>query len=457
MNKKVSLKISILWWFSIFIVSLFIIFNVLLFNIIKEDVYNKLKESLSVVAINIERSLISTNTHDLKTVLSKLDYQITPIVIKVFTKNKLITTFSDNKYIDIKLNRYIDKDKEFFIVHIKKYGDIAIYLLKTSSPNKKYIVVGTPTDKIDLNLNNILIKILFLSSILLVLFIIGSNLILNTILLNPIKNITKVANEVSVGNLDRTIPLPIQKDEIYDLVQSFDKMVLRLRDGVEMMEKFNSDISHELKTPLTVLKGELEIALRKERTIDYYKHTLKVSLNEVNYLIELVEEILCFSKIEVERDKSEEVYVDELLLEVISKLSKQAKQENVFLHLKRLDSISLYINSALLKTVFINILNNAIKYTPENKNIYISLIKENKKILFIVKDEGIGISKEEINKIMTRFYRSEKSRNREIKGFGLGLSIVERVLKILNGTIKFKSEENKGTTVIIELENIRTI
>ena len=444
---KESLKSIVLWWLGTFIALLLIIFNTIFYEMLKKSFYKKVENSLAIIA-NQTKDNITPNTDKVITIPQKLDYPISPVMISVFGAKNMKLIAKTVTLMDIPMYPYLKSDKSFFIIKNKQYGKLAIFISRIISPIKGYIVVATPMYRIDIKLQDILIKMLILNPVLLVVLLLGATMIIDRIL-NPIKEITKVANEISVGDLDRMIPLPSQKDEIYELVQAFNKMVIRLRNGIEMIERFNSDVSHELKTPLTVLKGEIEIALRKDRDVEYYKNTLKIALREVNYLIEMVEEMLFFTKVENEREV-ELVELDSLLLKVISNLKHKANQKNINIHIKKIETIQISSNPILLKTIFINIIDNSIKYTPENKNIYISLYKE-KNIVFEVEDEGIGIKKNEIDKITERFYRSEKSRNRNIKGFGLGLSIVKRALEILKGNIVIESEENKGTKIKILL------
>ena len=447
---KESLKSAILWWLGTFIILLLIIFNTIFYEMLKHSFYDKVASSLAIVANQVKDNF-TPNPDKIITIPQKLDYPISPVMIAVFGSKNMKIVAKTVTFMDIPLYKYLKSEENFFIVKNKKYGKLAIHISRIISPMKGYIVVATPMSKIDIKLQDILIKMLILNPILLIILLFGANLIINRIL-NPIKEITKVANEISVGDLDRMIPLPSQKDEIYELVQAFNKMVVRLRNGIEVMERFNSDVSHELKTPLTVLKGELEIALRKDRSCDYYKNTIQIALKEVNYLIDMVQEMLFFTKVENER-KVELVELDSLLLKVISNLKHKASQKNINIHIKKIETIQISSNPILLQTIFINIIDNAIKYTLENKNIYISLYKDDENIVFEVEDEGIGIKKEEIAKITERFYRTEKSRNRNIKGFGLGLSIVKKALDIIEGKIYFESEENKGTKVKIVIKN----
>jgi len=447
LNNKENLKTIVLWWLGTFIALLLIIFNTIFYEMLKKSFYARVENSLAIVA-NQTKDNLTPNADKVITLPQKLDYPISPVMIAVFGAKNMKIIAKTVTFMDIPMYQYLKSSDNFFIVYTKKYGKLSMFISRIISPMKGYIVVATPMHSVDIKLQDIFIKMLILNPILLFVLLLGANIILDRIL-NPIKEITKVANEISVGDMDRMIPLPMQKDEIYDLVQAFNRMVVRLRDGVEMIERFNSDVSHELKTPLTVLKGELEIALRKDRDCDYYKNTLNISLKEVNNLIEMVEEMLLFTKIENEIDKQEVIQLDDILLSTISTLSKKAKEKNVTLKIEKLEVCELKSNPILIRTIFTNIIDNAIKYNLENKNVYISLYKTDEYIIFEVQDEGIGIKKDEINKITERFYRTEKSRNRGVKGFGLGLSIVKRALEILDAKLEIESEESKGTKIKI--------
>jgi len=450
LNNKENLKSIVLWWLGTFIALLLIIFNTIFYEMLKTSFYTRVQNSLSVIA-NQTKDNIIPNSDKIVTIPQKLDYPISPVMIAVFGAKNMKIIAKTVTFMDTPIYNLLKSNENFFIIKNKQFGKIAIYISRIISPMKGYIVVATPTYRVDIKLQDILIRMFILNPVLLVVLLLGANLIIDRIL-NPIKEITKAANEISVGDLDRIIPLPLQKDEIYELVQAFNKMVSRLRDGVEMIERFNSDVSHELKTPLTVLKGELEIALRKDRDIEYYKNTIQISLKEVNHLIEMVEEMLLFSKIENEIDKKENLKLDEILLSVISILTQKAKEKNISLKIDKIEMIEFNSNQILIKTIFMNIIDNAIKYNFENKNVYISLYKEKDNIIFEVRDEGIGINQNDINKLTERFYRTEKSRNRNVKGFGLGLSIVKRVLEILKGDIKITSQENEGTNIKITIK-----
>ena len=456
MNNKENLKTIVLWWLGTFIALILVIFNTIFYTMLKHSFYDRVENSLSIIANQVKDNFIPIDSpNKIVTIPQKLDYPVSPVMIAVFGAKNMKIVAKSVTFMDIKIGDYLKSYQDNVIVYTEKYGKVAIKIIKIISPIKGYIVVATPLYKIDIKLQDIFIKMIILNPILLILLLLGANIILDRIL-NPIKNIIKTANEISVGDLDRIIPLPLQDDEIKELVKAFNAMVIRLRNGIEMIHRFNSDVSHELKTPLSVLKGEIELALRKERSVDYYKETLNISLKEVNYLIEMVEEMLLFTKIENEVGNLENVKLDEVLLNVISKLSQKADSKNIKIELEKLDIIEMNTNKFLVQTIFINIIDNAIKYSKEEGGkILISLFKEDNNIIFKVKDNGIGINENEIENLTERFYRVDKARNRGIKGFGLGLSIVQKALEILDGEIQFLSEENKGTEVIIKFKGLK--
>jgi signal transduction histidine kinase len=450
LHNKENLKTIVLWWLGTFIALILIIFNTIFYQTLKYSFYNRVNNSLVLVTNKVKDDFIPPSIDKVVTIPPKLDYPISPVMIAVLGVKNMHIIAKSVTFMDINLGDYIKTNQEFLIAKNKTYGKLAMHITKIIAPIKGYIVVATPLYKVDIKLQDIFIKMVILNPVLLLLLLFGANVVLDRIL-NPIKEITKAANEISVGDLDRIIPIPLQNDEIKELVLAFNSMVIRLRNGIDMIHRFNSDVSHELRTPLTVLKGEMELALRKDRSVEYYKDVLKTSLKEIDYMNEMVEEMLMFSKIENEVEEKEDLNLDEILLKVVNKLSFKAKHKNIKIEFEKIEPVEFKSNPFLINAVFINIIDNAIKYSKENGSIKISLYKDEGNIVFEVMDTGIGISKEDLEHLTERFYRSDESRNRNIKGFGLGLSIVKKALDTIGGEIKFDSILNKGTIVTIKI------
>jgi len=274
------------------------------------------------------------------------------------------------------------------------------------------------------------------------LIIIGNKLIDKV--LNPIKTLTATAKQITIKNFTHTIDIPKNDNEIKELVEAFNEMITRLDDGVKTLDRFNSDLSHEINTPLTIIKGELELCLKQKRDEKFYKEAISKALQQTNQIRQLTNSLLTLTKYSKQSiiQTFTKVYLDSILLNICDKYQDR-------LTIKRFESISIEANETLIYLIFSNIIENSIKYTPKDKNIYISLFKAKDKIYFIVEDEGIGIPKDELKNITKRFYKVSKSRNKAIQGFGLGLSIVKNSIELHNGNLQIDSIINKGTKVTV--------
>ena len=220
-----------------------------------------------------------------------------------------------------------------------------------------------------------------------------------------------------------------------------DTVVTQIEISFKKLKNFNSNVSHELKTPLAIMKSEIEVALmNEEKNCDKTLHSL---LQEINYLNDITEKLLFLTKNDIQNCKLTEIDLEELILELFEKYSKKI---HISLHIDENDEYIIKGDKTLLKMALSNIIENSIKYKA--LKIDIILKKTKNKIILKIKDNGIGIPKEKLPYIFDEFYRVDESHNKEIKGFGLGLSIVKNILKAHKAKIKVKSE--RGVEFIIE-------
>jgi len=271
--------------------------------------------------------------------------------------------------------------------------------------------------------------------------------------LQPIQKAAKTAIKTSVNYLPQAIPLPKYHDEIYELIDAFNNMVARLTEGISRIERFNSDVSHELRTPLTVMLGEIDIALRKERNIDYLRQTMQRIRIELERLEVLVNSLLVLSRYNSKsiKESFEEVSLEQLLLETLELHTKAIKEKSLNIKISRLDIVETYANPTLMRILFTNLIDNAIKYSYPTKQIILKLYRDDKWVYFSIEDEGIGIPSDKLNKITERFYRVDEARSRKVQGFGLGLALVKKITALHRGTLHIDSIEGKGTIVNIQL------
>jgi heavy metal sensor kinase len=277
--------------------------------------------------------------------------------------------------------------------------------------------------------------------------------------LRPVDRLTCAAEQIATGDLTERVPEPAQMDEVGRLAATFNYMISRLQAAFERQKQFTSDASHELRTPLAVMRGDIEITLRRERPPEEYKRVLTSNLEEIMRLSRLVEDLLTLARgdtgqIEL---RCEPVDLNDLcrqMVEYITPLAGQREQTLVYRPPSGGDDAPVMVNVDLLriKQLLLNLLDNAIKYTEPRGRITLSLKVEGRDAVVSVADTGRGIPEEDLPHIFERFFRrSAKTADRSAAGFGLGLSIVKWIVDSHGGRIEAKSELGKGTEFIVRL------
>jgi signal transduction histidine kinase len=274
--------------------------------------------------------------------------------------------------------------------------------------------------------------------------------------LKPIQDIVKQANSISAENLSQRITIRKERDEIYDLSITFNEMLNRLENAFEMQKNFVANVSHELRTPLTSITGQLEVNLMNTRTIDEYKETITSILFDIKTLNQIVNNLLYLT--ETRLDKSNipmtSLRVDELLY--LAKILELKKHNNYTIDFNLSEfpeeesQLTILGNEQLLTVVFLNLLDNACKYSLDNK-VTVSIKAINSSIVLTFIDTGIGIPETDLNVIFLPFHRGTNSK--EIKGHGIGLSLVKNIIEIHGGSIAVNSIEGQGSTFTITLQN----
>ncbi|MCZ8331649.1 MAG: HAMP domain-containing sensor histidine kinase [Flavobacterium sp.] len=313
-----------------------------------------------------------------------------------------------------------------------------------------YLIVAMSLEDSVMVLNNLFtVMLIAYPLILLVLFLIARFFAGRSI--KPISSIIDTANFITKDNLKSRIPLPQNKDELHLLSNTINNLLDRIENAVVREKQFASDASHELRTPLAVIKGTLEVLIRKERKPEEYKEKIEFCVSEVNRLNHLVDELLLLARFENQRQniKLEKVNLNSLITDVISRNAQAIKEQKVNCKTEFSEEIYVQTDTYLFSIIVTNLLTNAIKYSNKGSNIVVKLYHSDGKAQCDIIDFGIGIPKEDINMIFNQFYRSNSTIHPEIKGTGLGLSIVKRLCDLLEIDVKLESEENVGTKATI--------
>jgi len=323
--------------------------------------------------------------------------------------------------------------------------------LAATKTDKMKILVGYPFEEISDILNELFSVLILIIPISFVISIV-TGWFLARKSLQPVDQITRTAREISSLNLSKRIPPNEIDDEIGRLITTFNEMIDRLQKSFEQTKQFSVSASHELRTPLTILRGEIEVALKSNKTPEEYVNTLKSLLDEVVRMSSIIDSLFNLTKSDAGQTDVhfEIINLDTLVMELYEDSEHLAKNKNISILLNKMDEVKIRGDKVKLRQLFLNLIDNAIKYNNEFGKVEISLYKENKTAIFVITDTGIGIPKESINKIFERFYRVDKARSRELGGSGLGLAIAKWIVDLHKGTIEVNSELGKGSTFIIK-------
>jgi len=325
---------------------------------------------------------------------------------------------------------------------------LRVILFPVRGPN--IIQVGISLEGTEFALRRLMIIMILAGGLLMLLASLGGNFIIRKAL-KPVKSVVQTARDISADDLSLRIDSGRRQDEIGELVDTFNDMISRLEKSVKKIKQFSGDVSHELRTPLTIIRGEIEVLLRKERNTEEYQKTLKSTLEEAAYLERIIDDLLFLSRIEALKKKEfdKTAKLDEILLKVVESQELAAKKKGSALEIKKVEPALIKGEKILIERMIANIIDNAIRYTPSEGKVEITLEAKESSITLHIHDTGIGIPEDSLPLIFDRFYVVDKSRSKETGGLGLGLSIVKRVADCHGGEIQVTSQVNQGTSFLI--------
>ena len=326
----------------------------------------------------------------------------------------------------------------------------------TKLSNNLYIFISTSLIPLDSTINIIEQQLIVVSIVVLLLSIVVAYFISKRLSL-PITKISKAAKLISKGKLKTKFETTSDIKELVDLTNALNDMKDELSKTEELQKDLMANVSHDLKTPLTMIKAYAELILDinindKEKC----KNNLTIIIEEVNRLNTLVNDILALTKVENDLDK-----LDISSFDLIKLIEKIVKQHNIyvikdaysieFIH-DNIKELVIEADKKKIEQVIYNLLNNALNYTGEDKKVIIKVEENDKDYTIMVIDSGKGIDKKEIDHIFDRYYRSKKNHKRYVYGTGLGLSIVKNILLLHNYEYGVTSKKNKGTTFYFKIK-----
>lgn len=476
MLKNFKIRIAI-WYAGLFTIiiacTLFASYKIISFqlkNEIKIDLQNKTNFVVQVlngehIEKSGEHSSGELEEHEHENGEQKADRQFDSNLrdMKIYTevadKNYALFIFSDRKliYSTPKYTRLLSH------LSINKFGNlpfqdmeiegIPFYVSSVSKSNQKYYIAYelSAVKNLQNRLLNIFLIVFPISLILSVL----CGFVVTQKSLNIIKQIDDTAKKITSKNLGKRIEVTDSKDEISSLIVTLNSMIDRLEKSFTQAKQFSQDAAHEIRTPLTIIRGEIEELIGNEQGNLKTIKTLENVLEEVHYLSSISDRLLMIHNMDTNNIQYyfENINLSELIKEIYLDVQVLSLEKNIKVELEAEDNIHVNGNKELLSRLLWNIADNAIKYNNANGSVWIKLSKEGSQINIQVKDSGIGISDSEKSKIFNRFYRIDKSRSRQLGGSGLGLSICKWIAELHNGEINVESKEHLGSVFTIKIDS----
>jgi len=332
-------------------------------------------------------------------------------------------------------------------------GNLRMYTapLRDDAGQPFVIQVAGPRQGTDQTLGRVLTALLLAVPILVLVSAAGGAFLAGRAL-RPIDRITRTARLIGAGDLHERLGLPPRDDEVGRLASTFDAMLDRLEGTFRRQRQFTADASHELRTPLTILQGEVEVALRRRRTVEAYEATLGTIREQVEGMTGIVEDLLALARADsgqVELDR-ELVELDELVRRAAAHARPLFDAKGLRLTLKVEPGILVIGDPDTLTRVVANLLGNAARYTDRG-GARLELASGGDWAHLVMRDTGIGIAPEHLERIFERFYRADKARSRAAGGSGLGLAIARWVVEAHGGTIGAESEVGHGSVFRVAL------
>jgi heavy metal sensor kinase len=458
--EKIPVRIRMSLGHTIWMAIIFITLGVILYRSVEDNIQQSLDASLLTSARSIRDAQFSRKRSLAQILMDELyDTNRFTIHAQMIDISGHVTAKTGNMQINLPVTpRAVARAEngiETFETFELDNGDlrlVTIPVIRQGRFKGQLIQVGTPMAPLYDTLKN-LRRTLLIS----LLSCFGVSIVFGYLLtkgsFKPVARITQAARNLDVQELNLRLKLPPAKDELQELTATLNGMLDRLEDAFQRLRQFAGNVSHELRTPLAVLRGEVELALRRERTTDEYKTALRTIAKEAANMSTIVEDLLLLAKAQgnVIELKRQDVYIPEFLASLRSSLEKLYADKQVTLEIDHTACDYFALSPVYFSLAIKNILINACNHSKAGQTVKLLTVQDKESVQFKIQDCGDGISEESLPYIFDAFYRADTARNRTIGGSGIGLSLSLALVRLHGGDIRVRSEVNKGSEFAIVL------
>jgi heavy metal sensor kinase len=457
-----SFRLQLTAWYLLLFTLLFTAFSIFLYEVLSEDLYKRLDEILSS-EVNTAAGLFRGEMAELKgdangaAAEAMSEMSIRGVTVAVFEGNELLasnTPLKGTELLAVVADAAAAEAQEVrtTLPRYGKHGARAVARRFTVGGRQYVLLAAESLHSVQSELG-VVRHVLFLALPLIVLIAGGGGFFLATKNLAPVRWMAEQARSITDKNLHQRLDIGAANQELMMLADSFNELLSRLDRSFETMRRFVADASHELRTPIAVIRGEADVALDHDRGPAEYKESLAVIQDEARRLTRLIDDLLNLARADAGHVNLhvEEFYVNDVLAECCRSIQAKAGAKKIDLECRCPEDVAYRGDPELIRRLVLNLLENAIRYTPEGGRVQLSVEDSARELRIQVADTGIGIPPETATHVFERFYRGDQARSRQNGGFGLGLSIVKWIAESHNGSVELSSEPGLGSTFTVLL------
>jgi heavy metal sensor kinase len=451
-----SIRVRLTAWYVAFFSLLFVLFGIFLYSILSSALESRLQESLAA-QVNTAAVLLPDEL-----VEEKGDAPKAAAEVVAEMRGSSIGILMDGRVLagDAQLCRTVAAEvagnpRDEIALSLPKVGPrgFRAAVRRLTQDGRTYLVIAAASlDFVSADLAIVRRVLLFAIPLLIAMAGLGGYWLTKRSLA-PLGWMAEQAKHITSSNLDKRLEIGNAAEELTVLSASFNELLSRLDQTFDSMRRFVADASHELRTPISVIRGEADVALSKERSPAEYRQALALILDESRRLSRLVDDLLNLARADAGSVKLQvqEFYFNDLLSECCRSVQGLASARGIRLECRPGDDLSFQGDEELLRRLVVNLLDNAIRYTPGGGTVSATLLAQGPELRIEVADTGVGIAPEAMPHLFERFYRADQARSRQDGGFGLGLAIVKWIAESHHGAVDLASRPGAGTTFTVTL------
>jgi heavy metal sensor kinase len=459
MNFIHSIKFRFTIWYLLVLAVLLSILGVSVYFFLSRSLYRNLDHDLE---------LRTTQLQNIPTIISSIregefQEEVGEIVLLCYySEDKLVQISPRDVSISLEykfIEQAIEGNKAFDTVRTTEGKEIRLCAVPLEQSGHQgmmsigpaAVVVGRSAEDIEQALDR-LVRIFIIAGPLTLLLAAGGGVFLAGRALKPVDEISQTARNIGEGDLNQRIEVNT-KDELGRLAATLNQMIERLQKALKRQQQLTSDASHELRAPLAVIQAESSLALQKEREAGEYKQSLETVTQEASHMSSIIDRLLVLARADAGKVQLvfEEVNLGNLIRDLSDDVEILCQQKGLVLEKGATPDFIVKGDRSLLRQLFLNLLDNAIRYTPGGGTISVTFSAERQRAAVAIADTGIGIPPEDLPHIFERFYRVDKARSRAEGSSGLGLSICQYIAEVHGGKTGVESQPGKGSTFTVWL------